>query len=935
MKQDETKEMSEMIAIIGMSCRLPGVDTIDQYREKLCNGDNLISYFSDDELLEAGVGRNTIALENYVKANSRLAEVEYFDAQFFGLTPREAEILDPQQRILLECAYHALEQAGYATAADQGDIGVFVSTTNSAYAENISSRRDIIEDLGLMTVSMSNERDFVASQLAYRLNFTGPAVNICTACSSSLVAVHHAVNALLNYECDMALAGGATVRARQNEGYLFQKGGILSPDGCCRTFSADAEGTVDGSGGALILLKRLEDAIADGDRIDAVISGSAVNNDGSNKAGFATPGLAGQARVVREAIVAAGVDKRDIGYIEAHGSGSPMSDSIEVSALNEVFKDDISGELAWNCPIGSVKTNLGNLNAAAGIAALIKAVLSVKYGKIFPTLHFDQNHTDIKFEQMPFYVETKLADWPRNRKKRIAGVSSFGLSGTNAHVIVEQAPDIPRSVHAAAAYLFLFSARDPQALKDNLTLFRKYLAQKVVSNDELPIAGDIAYTLSQRPAHEYRLAFVCHSLNDLEEAIDRKLANHAFNNLTDNDGRNAVWHVVDDNRDISLGYFSEAAWKSWLEAIALTWSTGADIRIDNLYSSMTFTKVDLPSYCFQKKRYWVDRAPDSPSNPEQGIYHFLPCDWQDDQLDNVAVNISRLVYGDQSGFDIDAIFGNSSVVAMQDPESEERVRQHEEIRERLFTDEAHPTVEYLPTLAVSRLDLRQLIDIQYDLYRLCVNLSTGDNKGVLATLRIYLDLSASESKKCHGIELVQTHVKALRQQFEGIHICAVELPERLDQKKLANLVNYLDKDIISREAAYRYCGSNLWVGRLPPAVDKHTATAELDVDNICQKVKQIYKSLIGVKSVADTDNFFLLGGNSITAAQLAALLEKEYGVPLDIKTVFEYPEVNELSHRVLGLLGDKPEREDSLNKLLEEIEAMDDEASAELLYRLI
>ena len=494
-----TDTRDNALAVIGLACRLPLGDDPREVWRNLADGVEAIRTFSDDELREAGVDPALLADPMYVKAAPCIDGVEDFDAAFFGFTPREAEILDPQQRALLECAYRALEDAGRARIDRLGDIGIYVGVSSSSYVNHLATRPDVVDAMGLMALSIANDKDFVASQIAYRLNLTGPAVNIATACSTSLVAIHAACGALLNYECDLALAGGASVRARQVEGYLHQDGGVLSPDGHCRPFSAQAAGTIGGSGAAMVLLKRLEDALADGDAIYAVVAGSAVNNDGSDKLGFTAPSMTRQARVVREALAVAGIEARDVGYVEAHGTATPLGDPVEIAALAEAH-----GDARSRCAIGSIKSNIGHLDAAAGVAGFVKTALSIEAGEIAPSLHYDAPNPQIDFARSRFFVAAGRQPWPLAGPRR-AGVSSFGIGGTNAHVVLEQAPALPRRTDAAPRdEIFVVSAKHPQALAAT----RDRLAAAI---GELPAGAfaDASHSLVDgRPAYAERAALV-------------------------------------------------------------------------------------------------------------------------------------------------------------------------------------------------------------------------------------------------------------------------------------------------------------------------------------------------------------------------------------------------------------------------------------------
>ncbi|PMB45668.1 polyketide synthase, partial [Fischerella thermalis CCMEE 5201] len=359
MSNQQMDDSIKGIAVIGIVGRFPGAKSVDEFWENLCEGRESISFFSDEELEASGVDPVWLSNPQYVKAAASLSDIDMFDASFFDFSPREAEIVDPQHRILLECAWQALENAGYEPGSSKDLTGVYVGTDMSSYfLRNLSSHTDLIESIGLPII-YGNGQDFAATRVSYKLNLKGPSINVQTSCSTSLVAVHSACQGLLNYECDMALAGGICITSLRKEGYFYQEGGITSPDGHCRAFDASSQGTIFGDGVGLVVLKRLEDAIADGDYIYAVIKGSAINNDGAAKVGYTAPSVAGQAEVIAEAQAIASVTPETITYIETHGTGTQLGDPIEISALKKVFARTKQKQF---CAIGSVKTNVGHLN---------------------------------------------------------------------------------------------------------------------------------------------------------------------------------------------------------------------------------------------------------------------------------------------------------------------------------------------------------------------------------------------------------------------------------------------------------------------------------------------------------------------------------------------------------------------------------------------
>jgi acyl transferase domain-containing protein/acyl carrier protein len=498
------------VAIVGMSGRFPGAPDIDSLWRSLLRGEELIQRFDDVELIEAGVDKARLSDPNYVRARPLLGDVSLFDAGFFGMKPRDAALTDPQLRLLLECAWEALEQSGYAGDHYGGSVGVFAGVRQSRYLEDhLLANPQLVEAVGRDYLQMINRKDSAATLLAYHLNLKGPAVSLNTACSTSLVAVHLAVSSLLNFECDVAIAGGAAIPAFDKEGYIAPAASAWSPDGHCRAFDAAGRGTLDGSGGAMVALRRLEDAIADGDVIHGVILGTAINNDGARKVGYAAPSVEGQAQVIAETMVVAGVTGDDIGYVEAHGTATPLGDPIEIAALTKAYR--LSSTRIGDCPIGSIKTNVGHLGAAAGVTGLIKAVLCVKHGQIPASLHFEKPNDSIDFQNSPFFVNDRLRPWPSGGDSRRAAVSSFGIGGTNAHLILEQAP-----IAAAAGSHRRFQLLPIATMSPAATLqAARRLAEHLERESELSLPA-VAATLRSRAGLPDRTAVVA---DDVRGAI--------------------------------------------------------------------------------------------------------------------------------------------------------------------------------------------------------------------------------------------------------------------------------------------------------------------------------------------------------------------------------------------------------------------------------
>lgn len=503
------------VAIIGMAGRFPGAHSLEELWQHLRDGVESISFFSEEELIESGIEPEVVRQPGYVRAKGVAEGIELFEPAFFGFTPREAELMDPQHRILLECAWEALEDAGCDPGRFEGRAAVYVGSGMSSYLlSNLLPNRTELEKAGSLQVLLLNDRDFAATRLSYKLGLRGPSAVVQTACSTSLMAVHMACQSLLTGESDLAVAGGVSLSVPLKEGYVYQEGSIASPDGHCRSFDAAAGGSVPGNGAGIVVLKRLADAMEAGDAIHAVILGSAANNDGSAKVGFTAPSIEGQAEVIAEGLLMAGIEVDSLAYVEGHGSATALGDPIEVAALRQAFER--AGHGGRPVALGSVKSNLGHLNTAAGIAGLIKAVLALRYGTIPPSLHFQRPNPQTGFG--PFYVPTEALPWPEHLSPRRAGVSSFGLGGTNVHLVLEEAPQREPAGASRPWQLLALSARTPTALD----------SQAARLADRLEAGGldlaDVAYTLQTgRKEFAHRRAMVCSGGADAVAALRQGL----------------------------------------------------------------------------------------------------------------------------------------------------------------------------------------------------------------------------------------------------------------------------------------------------------------------------------------------------------------------------------------------------------------------------
>ncbi|MCU0289496.1 MAG: type I polyketide synthase, partial [Acidobacteria bacterium] len=501
------------IAVIGMAAIVPGAKDIAEFWTNLKNGVESVSFSSDEELEKAGVSTELLGNPNFVRAQGGVLEnKEYFDAAFFDYTPREAEIMDPQIRLFHEICWQALEDAGYNTDMYEGAVGIYAGASlNYDWQEMaVLSGRD--KQFGRFESLQLAVKDFLCTRVAYKLNLKGPAVTVHTACSTSLTAIHIACRALLMGECDMALAGGTAANTRESLGYIYQEGMVNSPDGHCRAFDASAGGIIGGEGIGAVVLKKLKRAVQDYDNIHAVILGSAANNDGNQKVGFSAPSVEAQSRLVRMLFHITKIEPESISYIETHGTGTVLGDPIEIEALKQAFKTDKKGF----CRIGSVKTNIGHLDSAAGVVGFIKTVLALENRLIPPSLNFKTPNPKIDFENSPFRVNTQLVEWENDKYPLRAGVNSLGIGGTNVHIFLEEKPATIKSSQGREWQLLFLSGKTGTALNHSAENLAKFLKENPGTN-----LADMAYTLhAGRKAFKYRRKLVCANIAEAIEMLN-------------------------------------------------------------------------------------------------------------------------------------------------------------------------------------------------------------------------------------------------------------------------------------------------------------------------------------------------------------------------------------------------------------------------------
>ncbi len=585
-----SKELENSIAVVGRVGRFPGARNADEFWRNLRDGVDSVRFFSEEELLALGVDPALVADPFYIRAAAQPDDLDRFDATFFGINHREAEILDPQQRIYLEVCWEALEDAGYDPDTLTGStVGVFGGATTSTYLLfNLLGNAALLETMDPLQLLVGNAGDSLATRVSYKLNLKGPSYTVQSACSTSAVAIHTACQSLLNGECDLALAGGVSINVQLLTGYRSPDGSVFSREGHCRAFDAGAQGILFGGGAGVVVLKRYEDALADGDNIHALILGSAVNNDGALKVGYTAPSVDGQAEVILEAVSAAGVPMESISCIEAHGTGTRLGDPIEVQALTKAFRTET--ERRQFIPLTSVKTNIGHLDVAAGVAGIIKAILALENRQIPPSLHFEEPNPEIDFAGSPIFVNTKLLEWqaPAGHPRR-AGVSSFGFGGTNAHLVLQEAPGIETTPSGREWHLLPLSAKSEAALE----MATRNLAEHLERHPELDLA-DVEWTLQMgRRAFEHRRLVACRTREDAVAALESLDPARVF---TASPGQLATpaFPFADD----ALA----AAGRGWLAWEETDWTALYDLE-----KGEKRRRVSLPTYPFERLRYWIER----------------------------------------------------------------------------------------------------------------------------------------------------------------------------------------------------------------------------------------------------------------------------------------------------------------------------------------
>jgi acyl transferase domain-containing protein len=918
------------IAIIGMAGRFPGAGNIDEFWTNLRNGIESISFFKQQEL-EFSVFNSAEARDpNYVKAGGVIENVELFDAAFFGFNPREAEIMDPQQRIFLECAWEALENAGYDSENYQGLIGVYAGAGVNTYLfNNIYSNINLVRTLGSYQIIIGNNKDHIPLMTSYKLNLKGPSINIQTDCSTALVTVHLACQSLLNEECDLALAGAVTIRVPQQEGYLYQEGAILSPDGHCRAFDVEARGTVFSSGAGVVVLKRLADALDDGDCIQALLRSSAVNNDGALKAGFTAPGVNGQAGVIAEALAVAGIPPETIGYIETHGTGTDMGDPIEITALKKVFGSSAGRQ---RIPIGSVKTNIGHCDTAAGIAGLIKTVMMLKHRELPPSLHFKHPNPKIDIENSPFYVNNRLKAWESGDIPRRAGVSSFGFGGTNAHLILEEAPEVRENKESRPWQLLLLSAKTGSALEQTTANLLEHFKQYPAT--WLP---DVAFTLQVgRRAFNYRRMLVCRDIDDAVGALEPQTSGRVFTHYEEHRERPVVFMFPGQGTQYArMGlelYHGEPVFRDMVDRCAAFLKTKSDLDIrDWLYPSdaglekaqeglqptlIAQTSLFVTEYAIAQ--LWIKWGISPVAMIGQGIGEYVAACLAgvftaEEVLELMAIS-GRLTQS------MESLTTYISQIELHAP----NIPYISNVTGAWITAEAATDPDYWVKLTRRTDRFREgIVELLKDSNRVLLEVGPGEALGAIirqyqpgdSGLNLLASMPGPDSGGSDQAFLLNTLGKLW---LTGIRINWPEFYSAEERRRIplpaypferkrywikpAKLFSEVDHK--SQEevqfASKEPSGPEVLLQENSGLTDKYVAP-RTEVEKI---IAEVWQEFLGIPRVGITDHFFELDGNSLLATQIISRIRQIFQVELPLRELFDTPTIESVAAKINEALGD-------------------------------
>ncbi len=872
----------EPIAVIGMACRVPGAGDLESFWRNTITGVQARTELSRERLLAAGAPAQEIDDPEYVAAAYLLEEMEGFDAGLFGMTPREASLTDPQHRLFLELCHAALENAGWNPAVFPGDIAVYGGRGMETYRWNHLYRNaEVMSLFDHTTLGVGNHADTFTTLVSHKLDLRGPSVGVYTACSTSLVAIHFAAEALRAGECDMALAGGTNIELPAERGYRYREGASVSADGYARPFDAQATGTVWGSGGGAVVLKRLEDALADGDQVRAVIRGDAVNNDGAAKAGFTAPSVQGQAAVIASALAVAQASPRDVTYVETFGLGSPLSDQIEVEALRKVFSH-ASGERQW-CALGSVKSNIGHLSQGAGVVSFIKTVLALQNKVIPPTAGFAQAHPDLDLAQSPFYVNASLAGWENDAGPRLAAVSAFGVGGTNAHVLLEEYAQPPHLSAPPAEQLLQVSARSATALDAAVRRLASHLEQA----GECDLA-DVAYTLRVgRVEHAYRAAVVASDPASAATAL--RALRHRGDAVAappprvvaifPNEGACETWQSLGVEPAAMIGVGAgELAAATLAEVFsAETGQHLAQLRERLLASAPTGAtlgisgapdRFDLPDGVYLTAVNGPSASVVCGNDPDLGKFA--------DQLAAQGITARRLA--GRQPMPMPGIAEEFAQAVMQ-------------------ASPMPPAKPYLSSVTGQPVTAQQVTDPGHwarylqgtVLFGDCLRAALGAPGAIVVEWGTgQLARLASQYQPSHAPRPVALQPDPLR---AAGRLWALGVPVKLEctGKRVAL-------------PGYPYERSRHWIE--PDAVTPQTlpsAQQPAVAQDPTTGLAAIWVQLLGVEAVTAEDDFFELGGTSLLAVQLIARVREVYGVRLPTRSIFDTPTVRGMAAKVAQL----------------------------------
>lgn len=896
----------ESIAIIGMSGSFPNSKNLEDFWNNLKNGIDCITHYSEEELLNSGVSSDLLQHPNYVKAKGVLDNIDMFDAEFFGIVGKEAELMDPQHRLFLECAHTALEHAGYNSETYKGLIGIYAGESMSSYAYlNVFPSMNALLSARNLQAAIGNDKDSLTTTVSYHLNLRGPAITVQTSSSTSLVAVSLACQQLLSYHCDMALAGGVSAGPPIRSGYLYEEGGISSSKGQCRAYDHKSDGFVPGSGCGLVVLKRLNDAIQDRDTIWAVIKGVAINNDGSKKVSYSAPSIDAQAEVIIMAQEYAQVDPESISYIEGHGTGTKLGDPVEVAALTKAFRR--KSQKNGFCYLGSVKSNIGHLDTAAGIAGLIKTVLCISHKTLVPTLHFEKPNRELKLESSPFIISNKTTEWKTTHGILRAGVTSLGMGGTNTHVVLEEPPKIAIKNTSVETGLFIIclSAKTPTALNQylhNLLSFVKSSNQSI---------HDLAYSLNiGRKPMEHRLSFVADSKEDLIQKLEISISHYSQH--TSNELKRIVFTYNKANSP-------NLEWASKLYQVNDIFSDAIDKCLEFLYPDSK-ERLSLLFQPLNENHYLhIDTM-------EKALFDFILMYSLTSLLMNWGIHPNEY-YGTGIGELVIAVY--SSIMSL------EIALKFLQKKDELETDDysfelSTPTIPFISSqtrkwitndIALSPAYWLSIIKEQPPIPE--IDLSIRESQG-----DIFCEFNPYDFIKLLSAQTPKTPQKT----FSSVEAYLLSTLGMLFENKCSiNWQNYYQGQTRYRipSPTYPFERKRFWIKEpnsplLSNKTGSSSATSSQNrpklsvpytppISEIEKKLANLWQDSLGISPIGLHDNFFDLGGSSLEATILITSISDEFHNRISLKDFYEKPTIKEL-----GTLLEKPQLYD-FAKLVDEV----------------